>query len=123
MNESTLVASSRTLSSGVSSDPIAPGVGTGNILEIAVIIVSTRRKRIEIAGTCPGRRPFFFVIRCNCKTDLSIHFKPSVLLKITNMSNLYCIKVNIGRRHRKVGRKHYLPMVYSLFVRCFTGAS
>lgn len=42
MESDTFCARERTSSSGVSIDPMAPGVGTGNILEIAVIIVSTR---------------------------------------------------------------------------------
>ena len=69
-----------------------------------------------MARTRPGRRPLFLVEGRNCEANLLVHLETSVLLQITKSSKPHCKKVNIGRRHRKVRGKHYLPMVNTLFV-------
>lgn len=80
-------ASSRTLSSGVSMEPIAPGVGMGNMLIRALRIFTTRMwspsSTLEMHTVPRSSWPLLLVVGSNSQANFLVGLKASVFLGIS----------------------------------------
>ena len=84
-------ASSRTLSSGVSMEPIAPGVGMGNMLIRALRIFTTKMwylsSTLEIRTVPRSSHPLLLVEGSNSQADFLVGLKASIFLEMSRESS------------------------------------
>ena len=106
----TFSASWRTSTSGVSMEPMAPGVGTGIMLEMACRIVSTtHHPPLKSPLVQDGDHSSLW-------KDVMVHLKAATLLRITYTMHSHGEEGNIGRRHREIGGEKDLSVIDALLV-------